>query len=513
MNSIHSCAARFPFWLRLQTSMSRKLAILSSKLAKNSTKNLSTLRFACYCLILHFISTGALRTHNNMRNLALLILTFCLGTATLMAEDNMANPSQPTDSIRLSREQCIEIALDSSPTIKVADLEVKRVDYSKWETISSLFPQIDFQGAYQRAIELQTIRMNMGGQSQSLKMGSDNTWNLGFSASLPLIAPSLWKAITISNTQIKSNLESARSSRLQMVNNVNKAYYALMLALASREVIKENYDIAKFNADLYEKQFQQGTASEYDVLRSSVQVKNIEPELLQADISVRQCELQLKVLMGMADVVEIIPTITLSELRDGMYTHSTAPLSLDDNSSLRSIDIATDLAKQNVTLKKFDYIPTLGLSFNLNWLSLSNGNPFHNQEFNPYSTVSLALSVPIFSGGKRYNAVRQANVQLRELEFQREDLVNSLKMQVDLAVDNINRESRQIDTSAEGVRQADKAHQIMQKSFEIGAATYLELRDSELAMTSAKLTYLQSIYNYLVSVSELDMLLGKEYNN
>ena len=60
------------------------------------------------------------------------------------------------------------------------------------------------------------------------------------------------------------------------------------------------------------------------------------------------------------------------------------------------------------------------------------------------------------------------------------------------------------------MNQAAKAYQIMQKSFEIGAASYLNLRDSELANTSARLAYLQSIYNYLVSSSELDLLLGKE---
>lgn len=83
-------------------------------------------------------------------------------------------------------------------------------------------------------------------------------------------------------------------------------------------------------------------------------------------------------------------------------------------------------------------------------------------------------------------------------------------MQVDLAMDNINKEVRQIATSSEGVRQAEKAYQIMQKSFEIGAASYLNLRDAELANTSAKLTYYQAIYNYLISTSELDLLLGKE---
>ena len=70
-------------------------------------------------------------------------------------------------------------------------------------------------------------------------------------------------------------------------------------------------------------------------------------------------------------------------------------------------------------------------------------------------------------------------------------------------------EVEQISTSEKSVEQAVKAHEIMQKSFEIGAGTYLDLRDSELAETSARLVYLQAIYNYLVSTSELDALLGR----
>ena len=48
----------------------------------------------------------------------------------------------------------------------------------------------------------------------------------------------------------------------------------------------------------------------------------------------------------------------------------------------------------------------------------------------------------------------------------------------------------------------------MEKSFDIGAASYLNLRDSELALTQARLAYFQAIYNYLVAGSELELLLG-----
>lgn len=415
------------------------------------------------------------------------------------------------ETLVLSREQCLEIALQDNTTVKVADMEVKKVDYAKKETLSSVFPSIDFSGAYQRSIELQTIRMDLGGQSQNIKMGSDNTWNFAFSASLPIIAPSLWKAIDISNTQILASLEEARASRLDLVNNVNKAYYALMLAIASREVIRQNYEIAQFNAEVYKKQFENGTASEYDVLRSSVQVKNIEPDLLEADIAVRQCQLQLKVLMGISADLEIMPDITLNDMSDSMYAvPSSQNLELNENSSLRTLEIQRSLLSKNVQLKKLAWVPTIGASYNLAWTSLSNGSPFRNQYFYPYSNVGLGLSVPIFSGGSKYYGLKQAQVQLKEIELQKEYLLNSLNMQVDLAIDNMNREAAQISTSKEGVAQAAKAYQIMQKSFEIGAASYLDLRDAELANTSAQLVYLQAIYNYLVSSSELDLLLGKE---
>ncbi|MBD5282538.1 MAG: TolC family protein [Bacteroides sp.] len=416
-----------------------------------------------------------------------------------------------TDTLRLSRQECVAIALNESQTLKVADMEIKKADYSKKEVLANLFPAIDFTGAYQRAIELQSMNMSMGGMSQTIKMGTDNNWNLGFSASMPLINASLWKSIGLSDTQILQSLESARASRLDLVNNVNKAYYALLLAIDSRKVIRQNYDLAKLNAEIYERQYKAGTASEYDMLRSQVQVTNVEPELLQADIAVRQCQLQLAVLMGIETRATLMPTVGLSDMQQEMYGYYLGDnRSLSDNTSLRSLDINRKLAQQNVTLQKMAWVPTLAATFNINWNAMSNDNPFKNQHFNPYSNVGLALQIPIFHGGAKYQKLRQAQVQVKQLDLQRETLVNSLNMQVDLALDNINRQVNQISSSEEGMKSAEKAREIMQKSFEIGAATYLNLRDSEMALTSAQLSYYQAIYNYLVSTSELDTLLGRE---
>ena len=108
----------------------------------------------------------------------------------------------------------------------------------------------------------------------------------------------------------------------------------------------------------------------------------------------------------------------------------------------------------------------------------------------------------------RYSRVRQAQVALDQMEYTRDDLTRSLTSQAALAIDNINLNIKQVASSQLSVSQAERAHTIQQQSFEIGATTYLDLRDSELSLTRARLSYLQAIYNYLVADSNLELLLG-----
>lgn len=428
----------------------------------------------------------------------------------------------------LNLDECLRIALDESPVIKVADMEVTRMDYSKKETIGQLLPTIDFGASYNRMLAKQVMYMNMdfgsfgGGTDQEepasrassksdggIKVGLDNSYTLGFNAALPLISPQLWKSISISDSQILRSVETARQSRQNLVNQVKSAYYALLLANDSRNVIQESYDMAKLTFDTYSKQQSLGAASEYDVLRTSVAMKNIEPELMQADVAIRQARLQLLILMGLNGDFEFEVADKLSNYEKTMY-EETLNINPDfsNNADLRIMDIDRKTLKQTVALNKLAFAPTLALTANYNWTSMSDGNPFRNFRWNPYSSLGLSLSVPLYHGGQRVNRLKQAKIQLAEIELQRENLERSIAMQVELAMDNVQVNVKQIASCSESVTQAQKAYDIMVKSFDIGAASYLNLRDSELSLTRSRLTYYQAIFNYLIARSELELLLG-----
>lgn len=444
---------------------------------------------------------------------------------------------QASANTALTLEQCIGIALNENPTIKVADMEITRMDYSKKETLGQLLPTISFGAQYNRMLAKQVAYMNMdafkgvsdpdggdsgedtqpgssasgnsGGKGAGIKMGLDNSYSTGFTASLPLIAPQLWKSLKLNDSQILQSIESARASKLELVNQVKIAFYTLMLAEDSKKVIQESYDMASLTHDIYTKKHAAGAASDYDVLRTSVAMKNVEPELLQADIAIKQARLQLLILMGVDASFPLEITGQLADYEKDMYGQV---LSIDsdyqNNSSLIMNRLQTQSLRDALKVQQMAWYPTLSLSANYNWTSSSNGSPFKNFRWDPYSMVGLTLNIPLFQGGQRYSRIKQAQIQVQEMEWQREDLERSVSMQVNLAIDNINMNVQQISSCSESVMEAERAHDIMEKSFAIGSASYLDLRDSELALTRARLAYYQAIYNYLIANSELELLLG-----
>lgn len=418
--------------------------------------------------------------------------------------------SQATDTISLNLDECIRIALNENPTIKVADMEIERVDYSKKEIIAQLFPEISFAGSYSRTIKKQTMAM-MG---QTIQIGSDNSYSAGFSASLPIIAVQLWKSLKLSDDQILINVEKARESRLSLINQVENAYYGILYAQDALKVLKENKNRAELNANIYRNMYENGTASEFDVLRAEVQVKNIEPTILDMENSINQAKLQMKLLLGMDMKHNIKINGELAQYQNDMYAKvMETNVSLENNSSLRTLDLQTQALKNTLSVQKAAWYPTLALTANYNWIAMNNGALFKNLDWNPYSTVGVALSIPIFQGGKRYYKQKQAEISYREMSWQRQNLENALSLQVQSQFDNIQKSVAQIETNKLGVEQATKANQIMEKSFRIGAASYIDLRDSENALLSAQLAYYQSIYNWLTAQSQLSYLLGEKEVN
>ena len=64
-------------------------------------------------------------------------------------------------------------------------------------------------------------------EGKVIEVGTDNTYSGGLSVSLPVFAPALYKSISLTKTDVDLAVEKARSSRLDMVNQVTKAFLSV----------------------------------------------------------------------------------------------------------------------------------------------------------------------------------------------------------------------------------------------------------------------------------------------
>ncbi len=432
----------------------------------------------------------------------------------LIAFGMTASAQQSADVLNLTLEQALEIALSENPTIKIADQDIEIKRYAKQGTYASLYPQIDATAQYQRVIEKQTMSMDFGGQTQSIKVGSDNSFNGGLTASMPIVNAQLWTSLKVSALDVELAVEKARSSRLDMVEQVTKAYYSVLLAKESYNVYKRVYDNAVENNKNVKKKYDVGSVSEYDLITSNVSVQNAIPNLFEAENSITLTLWQLKALLGL-DLARNIDVVgSLMDYEQTMnYGYELSQLNLEDNSTMKQLDLQTEQLQKALRLTKMANVPTLSVNAAYLYTALGNdGKFFVRDAWNPYSYAGVQLNIPIFAGNAKRAATRQARLNLSNIKLQRENTERQLQVSIVQYVNSMDTSIKQFHSSNATVAQAQRGYDIAVKRYEVGSGTLVEIDNSQLALTQAELSRNQSVYNFLTSKVSLDKILGKTEN-
>ena len=414
------------------------------------------------------------------------------------------------NTLTLTLDKALEIALDENPTIKVAAEEIALKKVASKEAWQSLLPEASLNGSLDHTIKAAEMKLN----DMSFKMGQDgtNTANAGLSINLPLFAPAVYRAMSMTKTDIELAVEKSRASELDLINQVTKAYYQLMLAQDSYEVLQGSYKLAEDNFNVVNAKYQQGAVSEFDKISAEVQMRSIKPNVISAVNAVTLAKLQLKVLMGITADVDIKTDDNLTNYESMLFANQLKEedMSLENNTTMKQFELNMKLLEKNVKSLKTNFMPTLSMSFSYQYQSLYNPNiNFFDYTWSNSSSLMFNLSIPLYRASN-FTKVKSARIQMRQLDWNRIDTERKLNMQVVSYRNNMTASSEQVVSNKENVMQAEKAVQIAGKRYEVGKGTVLELNSSQVSLTQAQLTYNQSIYDYLVAKADLDQVLGKE---
>ena len=456
----------------------------------------------------------------------------------------------------LTLQDALKIALSENVSVKVADKEIERAQYARKGSYASLFPQIDGSASYQRTIKKQVMYMDFdmgalsgmapGGDEQAAaagipgQAGSDGTgtaaqaqaasaasrssndgfevgrWNTfmtGVSASMPLVNAQVWKNLQIAGQDVELAVEKARASRLSMVTQVKQAFYTVLLAKEALQVYQEVYDNALESFTQTERRFQVQKASELDYNRAKATVQNAIPQVYESANSVALALWQLKAILGMDLEEDIDVAGSLKDWSDQMFydIHSHDDVGLERNSTLRQLSIQAEELANAVKLQQYAALPSLALAFNYSLNAMTNDFNFSEYRWSPYSYIGLSLQIPIFAGGRRYHAVKQAQVQRDELQLQLSDTERQLKIAINQYLSQMETKMRSYQAALTAEETARKAYDIAAKSFQVGRSTITDLNSAQLSLTQAQLGVSQAIYDFVLAKAQLEETLGQDF--
>lgn len=425
--------------------------------------------------------------------------------------ENQASDASQYDGVllNLTLPKAIEIALAENPSIQVADKEIKLKEIADKEAWQALLPTVDGSLALQHSIKVAEIKTSMG----KFKMGMDGSTTAtgGITATIPLFAPTVYQNMKLTKQDIELAQEAARGSRLDLINQVKKAYYAALLAQDSYEVMQRSYNVAKENYEVVEKKFSVGKVSEYDKISAEVQMRSMSSAVVSAQNGVKLANLRLKVLMGINSTIDVKINDSLKsyESKLTLPTDYTSD-DVDNNTNLRQIDMNMGKLERARKIIQTNFMPTVGAQLQGQYQSMSNENwNFFKYDFSPSITFALSVNIPIYHAST-FTKLKSNKLQLDQLIDTRKNTKNQLNMAAQSYRQNMISTVAKLESDRQAVTQANKAVDISAKRYDVGRGTILELNQSETALTQAELTLDQSIYDYLTNQADFDYTLGRE---
>ncbi len=415
--------------------------------------------------------------------------------------------AQDAYHLRITLEEARQIALSENPTIRISqdEIELKKVaDKEAWQ---SLLPEANLVGTYTYAIEKQSVVFN----GSRVQMGIANSLSGGVNLNLPLYVPALYQTMSMTKDDIQLAVEKSRASKLDLINEVTKAYYQLLLAQDSHAVIEKSYQQGIDNYEIVSAKYAQGIVSEYEKIRAEVQANSLKPNLISSQNAIDLAKLQLKVLLALDTEYDIDVVGHLSDFEDDMFIERFNPhhASLSQNTELKQLDLNQKLLEHSYKIYKTNFLPTLTASFNYYYTAMSDGFNVFRYDWFPYSNLGLNVNIPLYKASNFTN-LKKVKIQQRQLADQRQNVTRQLLMQAQAYQNSMDVSTEQLVTTKQNRAQAQKGRDISFRRYEVGAGTLLELNDAEVALTQAELSYTQSIYDYLIARADLEKVLGQE---
>jgi outer membrane protein len=416
-------------------------------------------------------------------------------------------------------------ALVNDPQIREAEANRLAQREARPQAIASLLPQVSGQASKGRTwgdgdsssaqiLNGVLVPSNSGTDS----INDTKTWGLNIRQSV--FNWNNWVALRAANSEV-AQAEADYLAQLQaMAQRVAQQYFAVLNAQDTVRAQEAARDAISRQLEQSERRFEVGLIAITDVQDARAERDNAAAAVIAAKRTLASAEEQLRATIGEK------PTI-LNEPGPDMPLLSPTPASEEDwvriameqNATLISSRLAADISRDQVRTAFGGHLPTLDLVAGRNH-SEGDGRTIFTTTLNPDGTttatsngndgksLTLQLTVPIFSGGATQSRVRQSQYLWIASKERLERTSRSTERAARDAYLGVNSEIARVQALKQALESSRTALAATEAGYEVGTRTSVDVLTSRQRLIQAETSYSAAKYAYLNNIIQLRLAAG-----
>ena len=432
---------------------------------------------------------------------------------------SFAGFSQDTQAYKVSLEDAIERALDSSYVSINAKRDQLKALKQKWETTADGLPQISAGIDYQYNPKLAVTPIPgeiAGGEPGTfvpVTFGTGQNMNATATLNQLIFDGSYIVALKAAKTFLEYSKNANDKTRLEVRQSAINSYANALVVQSNQDIIKNNQTTVKKNLDETQKIFEEGFAEEEEVEQLQITYQELNNQYRNAERNLDLSKQALCMILGLPVDVNLELTDNLESLAQsqlGDFDLLQQQLELEQNIDYK---IANNFLKQRELewqLEKSKGLPTLSAFANYGTSTFGDDFVFldSDQRWFQFSTIGVSLNIPIFSSLKRAKSSQRAEIAMMQAKTDLDRSVEQIKLEFNQAKSDYSFALESYQTSQANLDLAERIENKNNIKYREGISTSFELRQAQLQLYSAQNAYLQSMLQLINSKTSLETILN-----
>ena len=441
-----------------------------------------------------------------MKKIVLAICLFAVCANGMQAEDHVMAATKKADvrevpaTLNLSLVEAQDYAVETNRSLRNASLAVQKAYAQRWQTIASMLPSADLSWGY---TSMMGYKMNFSGMP--IEMPDNGT--LGVTAAVGINGQAIVGAL-LNNVAIDMQKLNLQQSEDNLRANIKTSYASVLVLQNVVTLLESSLANIEQMAEMTQRSVDVGAAEQTTADLIKVRVNTLKNNI---NANLRSTQLALNALKVLLDVPAETELILTSTLEDFLSAEAVLALLgndfvLENNLNYQLLEKNVELAKKNVHMAGWAYGPTVALAY-----QYSKKDYFGEKEgFNmtPPNAVSLNISMPLWSSGKRAAGVVEKKIALEEARNTFAETANNLGIQNEQLRYNLQNGYETYMNEKDNMAVTQRVFDSTTNKFNQGAASNLDLVNASNDLITAQSSYVQAVLTLVNAQVELEKFLN-----